>query len=45
MLLLKVLRPLDAGALDAGTPKSYSLYNSIAAQFLRGVPRGVPLEY
>ena len=41
MLLPKALRP----PLDARTPKSYSLYNSTAAQLLRGVPGGVPLEY
>ena len=27
------------------TPKSYSLYNSIATQLLRGVPGGLPLVY
>ena len=44
MLLPEALKPPDAGAL-AGPPKCYSLYNSIAAQLLRGVPGGVPLEY
>jgi len=40
MLLPKALKPLDAR-----TPKSYSLYNPIAAQLLRGVSGGIPLEY